>query len=208
MDTVQFLARVVAPGNYLAVCHKGADARAFMNTRFFPRDNISDAAGYMNWCVQRDMDVWYCPASFRMASPHSNKPNAFTGERKQTNVQALKCFWYDADVKRTGDKKPSDSVFLSQVDVFHWVKALREKTGIMRPNLVVSSGYGVHLYWVLEDAMAPEAWLPRARAFRALLESAGAVGDLGITIDSARLLRPPGTKNFKVPDSPTDVVVL
>ena len=205
MDVAEFLARVVAPGNYLAVCFRAHDRN--MSTRFFPRDKLGDAASFIEWAADKNMDAWYTPASFRMATPHPTKSKQFMGSRTQANVQALRCLWFDADVSRPGDGKPPGSVFASQHDAIMWVKTLI-KSGMCRPNLTVNSGYGLHLYWILEDALSPEVWRTYAEAFKNLLRFNGALGDISLTGDSARLLRPPGTWNFKVAESPAEVKVI
>ncbi len=46
MDIEQFLARVIAPGGYLAVNWKKPDDKG-MRSRFFKRDDLSGAAGFI-----------------------------------------------------------------------------------------------------------------------------------------------------------------
>lgn len=199
MDASQFLSRVVAPGNYIAVAYKRPDRRG-MRHRFFPRDRAGEAAGFLRWCAKKDMDAWYGVSSYRVASAEAD--GKLTGERTQANVQATKCFWLDADIKRKGDGKADGKAFAGWKELAAWVRSFAAATGLPGPNLWVSSGYGAHLYWVLEDAVAPQDWHRYAEGFKAALIAAQAKGDLGTTSDSARILRPPETLNFKVAGSP------
>lgn len=59
------------------------------------------------------------------------------------------------------------------------------------PSMVVASGHGLHLYWALDRPLEPQ-WIERAN--RRLAHGFGA--DMKST-DAARILRPPGTFNFK-----------
>jgi hypothetical protein len=210
MDAVQFLSRIVAPGNFLAVCHKAPDRRN-MSQRFFPRDDLPAAASYLRWCSNKGMDAWYAVASFVTAAPDGLDGlgvQKYTGPRTQNNTQALRCFWYDADIKRPGDNKTPAQAYADWKELIAWVQSFVATTGLPLPNMWVSSGYGAHLYWVLEDALSSAGWMPYAHAFKAALIASSAKGDVGLTADSARILRPPETLNFKVPASPVPTQVL
>jgi hypothetical protein len=60
-----------------------------------------------------------------------------------------------------------------------------------KPQLLIGSGGGYHAYWLVSDRLGPQAI---ACANRRLAHILGA--DQGAT-DAARILRPPGTHNFK-----------
>lgn len=210
MDAVQFLSRTVAPGNYLAVCYKRPDRR-MMSQRFFPRDDVAEAAHFMRWCSNKGMDCWYAVASYVLATPDGldgRGGQKYLGDRTQANAQALRCFWYDADIKRPGDNKTPAQAFDDWSELATWVQSFTAATSLPPPNLWVSSGYGAHLYWVLEDAIPAKDWMPLASAFKAALIASSAKGDVGLTSDSARILRPPETSNFKIPTAPAPTQVL
>src|SRR4051794_22223709 len=107
MDAAQFLARVVAPGNFIAIAFLTANGG--MAHRFFKRDDAVGAAGFMAWCNKKGLDAWYGTASYKLAAPDA-KGN-YHGKRTQDNVQALKTLWVDIDVKRQGDKKDPAQVY-------------------------------------------------------------------------------------------------
>lgn len=201
MDTAAFLARVVAPGNYIAIGYNKTPGKtgAFSH-RFFPEDEVAQAAGFLKWAAGRGWDAYHAVASFRVAEPagqdHQGRTK-FHGERTQGNAQRLRCLWVDLDVVRQGDKKKAGAAFATQADAVAWLKGFLSATGLPRPNLLVNSGYGLHAYWILEDALTVAEWQPHADALAAALTRHGFTGDAGISIDSARILRPPGTANMK-----------
>jgi hypothetical protein len=203
MDTTQFIARVVAPGGFIAVAY--LPAHGGMAHRFFK--DATSAAGFLSWCAHKKFECWYATASYRLASPDAR--GYFGGKRTQENVQALKSFWIDIDVKRKGDKKAVDKVYADIPSAATWlIKSFLVNTKLPVPNLWVHSGYGLHVYWVLEDAMTPQEWQPYAEALKAALIQNNAILDVGISADSARILRAPGTFNLKDKANPAPVTVL
>jgi hypothetical protein len=210
MDTAQFLARLVPPG-YIAigVNSKPGQKGGFWH-RFFPEGQFADAASYLRWAAGKGWDAYHANASFKVAEAdgqdNRGKPK-YKGLREQNNVQSLKAFWIDIDVKRAGDKKAAGAAYATQGDGIAWLAGFIRTIGLPRPNMVVNSGYGIHVYWILEDAMKPHEWQPYADALRAALVGNGFIGDAGISSDAARVLRPPGTNNCKVPGSPAPVLV-
>jgi hypothetical protein len=204
MDTAQFFAFVVAPGNFLGITQPRGKG---MGTRMFPRSDPQSAAGYAAWAAKNNIDIWYSPASFRDAAPDEKK--ILRGDRTQANAQMVKCVWWDADIHRSGDNKKPGRTYADEAEAMAWVNdKLVSEGGVLPPNLVVNSGYGLHLYWVFTDALEPHEWIPYAEALKGALIHHGGKGDIGLSSDSARLLRIPGTFNCKVPDSPAPVMVL
>lgn len=207
MDTENFIARVVAPGNFLAITYKKPGAG--MGTHFFPRDQVKEAANYLRWASAKGMDAYYAVASY-VTGPPGGKPERGSDERWRTqeNAQALKAFWVDIDVKRDGDKKAATGCYPDTRSAVVWLRdTFLKTTGLPPPNLMVNSGWGIHIYWTLEDAMPVAQWQPYANALKAALIATGATLDVGISADAARILRPPQTLNLKVPAAPKPVEV-
>ena len=201
MNLEQFLDRIIAPGNFFAVAYKG-DWPGIAH-RFFPRTDIADAARYLSWATNKGWETWYAMASFTSATiQEKDGRKKLIGPRTQDNAQALKTFWVDADIKRVGDKKDPARVFADEGEVIAWVGAFTKATGIPRPNVWVKSGYGLHLYWTYQHALDRAAWQPYAEAFKAALVRHGFKGDINVVADSARILRPPDTWNYKVQGQP------
>lgn len=209
MNTAQFLARVTPPGPFLAIgCNRTPGEKNGFMHRFFVEGDTASAASYLQWASGKGWDAYHAMASFGHADADGTDKQGrvkYRGQRVATNAHMLKAFWIDLDVKRHGDKKVDGQAYASAADAFAWVAGFRGAMNLPRPNLAVTSGYGIHLYWVLEDAMPVGGWQPYADAFKAALIAHKFMGDPGISADAARILRPPGTMNHKVPGQPAPV---
>jgi hypothetical protein len=208
MDAEQFLDRVVAPGNFIAVAYKPPGRG--MGHKFFRREDVGQAAGYIRWAGKKGIDVWHGMASYADAQAKINDrgQQEYTGERLQTNTQQIRAFWMDLDLKRNGDGKDPAKVYANIGAAVTWLKAFVATTNMPLPNIWVNSGYGLHLYWVTEDPMPVATWKPYAEALKAAVMATGGLADLVVIADSARILRPPQSANMKDPANPAPVAVL
>jgi hypothetical protein len=104
------------------------------------------------------------------------RPHPETGELGGTkaHVAPARVLWVDCDAKGEGGSVDALSDFRPQ------------------PHIVVASGGGSHGYWLLREPIGEPGRLREAN--RLLAEALG--GDLQAA-DVARILRPPGTLNFK-----------
>ena len=199
-DTQQFLARAVAPGNYLAVAHNKGPGTPINQFRFFCYGDFAQVASFVAWAVSKGWDTYHAQAAFTAAVPDGldKRGNTkFKGERKGPNVQRLRSFWIDLDVKRDGDKKDPATCYGSIGEALAWLDKFRSAMNLPPTSMGVCSGYGLHAYWVIEDVITAADWQPYANALKAALMTRGFRGDAGISADSVRLLRPPGTVNMK-----------
>ena len=194
MDIASFLARVVpVDGNHLIITWKSQDGR--WSSRTYPAaTGHADAANFAQWLARKGCDVYFAVAAFTAAEMRKNRLYA---KREQANAQLLRVLVMDADVARPGDGKDPAKVFSDRRAAAGWLVNFLAATQLPRPNLAVNSGYGMHWYWVLEDALTPAAWQPLANALRSAMLAHGWIGDTAPTIDSARILRPPETVNMK-----------
>jgi hypothetical protein len=85
--------------------------------------------------------------------------------------------------------------------------SFRDKVGLPFPSAIVNSGGGLHVYWISDVPLSPEEWRPYAEGLKQLLITEGVMCDTGVTSDSVRLLRVPGTRNYKY-DPPAPVKLL
>lgn len=123
-----------------------------------------------------------------------------TGEnRKAENAMQFKSFFLDLDC-RPGKEFPSKQ------DAIAELRRFCKATKLPRPTLVDSGG-GVHVYWPLTEAVDAEAWWPVAEQLKGLCQLHGLEADPSVTSDRARVLRVPGTYNFK-DEPPTTVTLL
>ena len=208
MNTEQFLRRVIAPGNYAILAYNmepWLTANARWGYRAFALDDLPRMAEYAAWCTSKRWDTYAALAAFTVAQPKGGEHPLYAdgspklqAARKQNNVQYLKTLFVDLDVKRDGDKKNAASVFATRGDALRWLFTFCGSVpGMKRPNLLIDSGYGYHAYWVFDPPLQRPQWDILAGALKEAMLQNGFVGDAGISIDSARILRPPGTVNYK-----------
>lgn len=125
---------------------------------------------------------------------------------KASDATVITGVWSDLDV--AGPAHASTSLPSTPEE---WLKKLPEK---FPPTMVVATGHGLQVYWLFSGPKSLEDDGARERA-RQLVEGAqnairarsnGWVVDP--TADLARLLRVPGTTNWKIPDEPVPVRIL
>lgn len=165
--------------------------------------SVDEAIRTLNWTAKLPdtRDIYVCLSGQREAQERTStkgKPY-LAAVRSQNNVTLLKSLWLDLDVKEKG----------GYPDLMAAVAALGQfvKTvNLPRPTMMVRSGGGLHVYWVLSEAITLGEWQPLANALANAAKQHGLLCDTGCTVDSARILRVPGTKNFKL-ETPRDVTL-
>jgi hypothetical protein len=126
-----------------------------MLQQFFSRDQLADAANLIRRAGQQPRDVWFGVASFTavLGANKQGQPE-YRLERKQDDAQALRAFWYDADIHRPGDNKGPDKAFADEAELEQWQHEFLAVTRLPPRNRVVNSGYGRQLYWVFHRRAA------------------------------------------------------
>ena len=156
------------------------------------------ASGTSDFC-----DAWYCLSlQSKCAVSKSGKPKA---ERKKQNALSLKAIWIDIDVGSAPDKpdRHYDTIEIALKAVMTFLPTV----GLPTPSAIVCSGGGLHVYWISQVALTPAEWRPYSDGLKHLLLQHGIKCDVGLTTDAARLLRVPGTMNYKY-DPPKPVHLL
>ena len=110
------------------------------------------------------------------------------GGGAKENLTQIPSLYADIDFKDTPIEKARENV----------------KNFPFKPSIAVESGGGVHLYWLLKEPCGQEEIDTFETANRQIAESIGA--DIASS-EAARILRVPGTKNFKY-DPARDVKIL
>ena len=118
---------------------------------------------------------------------HANA--TFSGDkRKAGDAQFLRALWLDLDVqKKTGRS------YASQKDALNSVIGFIQAAGLPKPNLFVSSGMGLHVYWCFDQDVPADRWLPMAQRLKDLTKHHDLLVDQAVIADKARVLRPIGT---------------
>jgi hypothetical protein len=145
-------------------------------------------------------DIYFAPGTQRNAMPKKNKfgKTFYKAIRNQSNVAALKSFWLDIDVK--GSEHGYDTLEGAMQGLSKFVAG----SGLPEPSVIVKSGGGLHVYWTVMRALTVDEWRPIACNMAEATKQLGLRCDTQCTIDCARVLRVPGTKNFKT-NPPRDV---
>ena len=174
MDTLSFLQRVLPSEGFYVTTVINADVKPRQGY-FSTVDDLAKAV----LALDANGDNTYYALS------------AFTekGNRKQTNVRAIKVVAFDVDC---GADKPYPSWREGLLALGEFTK----KFSLPKP-MVVHSGNGLHVYWVLDNEATPDEWRPVAEAMKASAISSGFEIDPAVPADSARVLRPIGTRNPK-----------
>lgn len=129
--------------------------------------------------------------------------------RKTINCDALQAFFLDIDCGPTKIIPDANGRVKGYADQKEGMAALRSLcTTLKLPKpTIINSGRGWHVYWPLTEPVPREKWLDAATTFKARCLDHGFHIDPDVPADAARVLRVPGTKNFK--DDPAhDVYVM
>lgn len=177
MSVVDFLRRVLPPEGLYVSFSLTPDGR--------PRQQFHQDVDALAARVARLSDegrnVYYAVGSFQDEA----------GGRKAANVHSLKALFLDVDC---GPDKPYPS----------WREGLRAVGAFVADHklprpVIVSSGNGLHVYWILTEALPLPEWARYAAGLKALIPTVDgkAAFDPTVPADAARVLRPVGTINRK-----------
>ena len=130
-------------------------------------------------------------------------------DRKKPNVQALKAFWLDIDCGEgkalVNEKTGRPDGYVDQATGLQELQRFCKTIGLPKP-LLVNSGRGLHVYWPLTEEVTRAQWEPVAERLRELCVLHNLHVD-GKVFEVARVLRIPGTYNFK-DNPPTQVEIM
>lgn len=170
----------------------------FMNGRAFT--SVDDAVSHIAYLQTRAdaRDIYVCMSSQAEAKVDTYKTarggTVLNAVRLQTGVSGLRSLFVDVDVK----PEQPDKGYGSTQEAIAAFKQFMADTGIPVPTMMVSSGTGgFHAYWVLDKTLSRDEWQPLANALSEATRRNGLKTDTQCTVDSVRILRPPGTLNHK-----------
>lgn len=148
---------------------------------------LQTAHGYSSW--RYPPDVYMCMS--RQAQTRIDKNGKVRAAKHQNHALALKSLFADIDVK------PPPRGYASLVEAADAVAAFCTAIGIPPPTALVGSGGGLHAHWISDRELTPDEWQPYADGLKQAMLNFGLRCDAGVTGDSARVLRVPGTLNHK-----------
>jgi putative DNA primase/helicase len=147
-----------------------------------------EAANHAYQLLQQNIDVYF-----------GINPRIGDGGRKE-NISFVSAFHAEIDYGKTGHKKESPSK--TYEEALNTIQSFNPE-----PTIVIHSGGGFHCYWVLSNPVkVSDIGIDILESInKTLSQKLG--GDSG-THDISRVLRIPGTFNFKIPENPRPVSLI
>ena len=175
MKTIEFLRSVLGGSGYYCVFAANAATGKRVQKFYDSLEAVAKAADHFD---ADGFDVYFGLGTLREA-----------GSRKKENVASLKSLFLDLDC---GPSK-------EYPDQQQAVQALRKFIGELNlpKPMLINSGRGVHVYWPLTKPAPLAEWLTVAERLKKVCAERGLMADSVVTANSAQILRPPNTHNYK-----------
>ena len=148
--------------------------------------------------VSNQVDAYFGCAKFGAAN-----------NRTHSNAKYFKALWMDVDCgaeKAVPDENGIIKGYVDQPTGLAEFQKFCKAVGLRQP-IIVDSGNGWHVYWLLDETLEQNAWRPLARALRDKCVEHGLIIDPS-AFEASRVLRIPGTFNFKDKSNPKPVTVM
>lgn len=183
MTPTEFLKAVLPPEGYGHYCVAELSSKrkkhAFVET-------IEEAAEQAVLFDKQHFNTYFALATYEA-----------TGSREASNARWVKSFFVDIDCG-VGHAYPDARAGAQALAGFVQSSGL----SALPAPVVVSSGGGVHAYWPLAEPVSIFAWKLVAERFKRLCKEQDLRIDMTVTADAARVLRMPGTTNWKDASNP------
>lgn len=202
MDTQSFLSHILPEQGFKFVVMREAADKPWIHK---PARSIEEVAAIARRADAAGRAVYHACASFKEPFVLSATKKYEDGSpkreyRKHENAGWAKALWLDLDC---GEDKGYPDQKAALADILRFSKA----AGIPRP-LIVSSGYGLHCYWVFDREISAVHWSRLAMLWRGVCNHFGVKHDSSRTSDVSSVLRPVGTHNRKVDGVEREVKVI
>lgn len=173
MTPLDFLSAVLPPTGHGVYCV--AELSSNKKEHQFEEDLENVLTPVAAWHAA-SQDTYFALATFKEA-----------GNRTAVNAQYVRSLFIDMDGYET--KKTAYAA----------LAAFMETIGmdVLGNPYIVGSGGGLHVYWPFHEAVDIVTWKPLAENFKRLCKQEQLAIDMTVTADAARVLRVPGTTNFK-----------
>lgn len=169
--------------------------------------SVEEAVRHIEWCNQQHTDVYVCMSAQRTAEEKTSRRGFkyYAAIRGQNNIARHKALYVDVDVK-PGDLQHGYAT--AEEAAAEFVR-IRTQLGLPPQTFAIASGSGgFHAHWALPVPIDHDRWARLANAFCAAFIHLGFRGDTQCIVDGVRLLRVPGTWNYKDPARPSPVAQL
>lgn len=195
---LDFLRTVLPSTGPFCIAFRNKERKGFIHK--VAKDLIS-ATKLVSWGASKNWDVYFCLSSLKQFEwiDAAGKPH----KRKKENCNKIQVLVLDVDIGASDKKYHTKEEALDALKIF--ITALGLKTPI-----IVDSGYGLHVYWLLSRPLDSMKWEILASYFKqiAVAVDPKLAADTTRIADSAGVLRVPGTKNYRKVDDPQGVKLL
>lgn len=158
------------------VCIAGITKEGAIYPKF--ADNVGDAIKLVDGFIAENINVYFTPG-------------AYEGHRRNADsCISVRSFFLDLDVAH------GKNVYASSEEALADVERFRNEISWPKPVLVDSGG-GIHAYWMLKQPLLGDEWRGYAKQFKQLCLDHSMIIDEGVPADAARLMRVPGTSNYR-----------
>jgi hypothetical protein len=173
MEPLDFLAAVLPSPGHGYYC--AAELSSKRKQHVFTED-IAEIRPHVDRWLEGQQDIYFALATF-----------ADKGNRTADNAGYIKSIFIDMDGYDSRDAaQQALDRFLADTGLNAYGNPW-----------IVASGGGLHCYWPFDKPLTVAEWKPIAEAFKRLCKERSLAIDNTVTADAARVLRVPGTKNFK-----------
>ena len=177
----RILSRMDKPGY---ICFGKKDETGRMTQEFFDANTLRNSIGFGNLHIA-GQNVYFCPSLLQTSD-----------SRKKINVGYLTCCFVDLDYQKMPEHKDRTPDEMSALVMEHC-----KKYKMPLPTMIISTGHGLHVYWVLQELLAA-SYLPVWDEVQAQIVSEfKSFGADYAAKDAVRFLRVPGTVNTKDSDN-------
>lgn len=158
----------------------------------------------VRYYAQRHIDVYVVLGSQITAEVKENARADSWAKTQRTgaNIKSHKSLFVDIDF---GEGHKSVTNYADLNEAWYALDDFCVAAKLPMPSMRIHSGGGLHAYWVLDTPLSVDEWKPLAEALKEAILEHGFKCDVSLTADPARILRPPGTFNYKIKDHPRPV---
>lgn len=174
----------------------GKEVSTYQHKVFETVEQLSDAARLMS---DNKVDIYFAVGSLKEKQVWNEEKQKFQ-VRTHTNMGYYKSLFIDLD---SGTKKP----YKTQIEAINALRTFCKDSGFPKPTYLNSSGNGIHSYWCFDKTIASDAWDKLNTKFKATCHHFKLQAD-DVCFEKSRVLRVPGTFNWKNKDLPKPVTII
>lgn len=200
MELRDFLRRVCSDKDEVVITQLDNKKGIFWNRESFTYNKFDAAQEKITkWDAQQDSTIYFSVGSFADHT-YVDENGRTKMSRTQEKATYFKSICFDLDC---GEDKPYKTQQDGLVALVEVVKELK----LPKP-MIVSSGNGAHVYWVLDKSIDKELWVMVSQKLRKAFEDKNLVIDSSKIHDPSMVLRPVGTHHKKsLPWKPVEVIL-